>query len=127
MFIPKVKLVQAILAFTTTLVAANGCYDGGLVFSDLIGGSVDGDINDFSNKYRGSASPPNAVVTHCYPFPQSGNRLQMSLQNNQGSSQDLRYEDCTRYFGVERTACKHGSEQDHGSFHYYIYPNDGNC
>ncbi|KAK8065249.1 hypothetical protein PG997_011996 [Apiospora hydei] len=79
MFIPKVKLVQAILAFTSTLVAANGCYSHGPTFSDLIGGNVDGDIDDFCNNYRG------------------GNRLQMSLENNEGSTQDLSYEDCTRF------------------------------
>ncbi|KAK6860943.1 hypothetical protein PG995_004579 [Apiospora arundinis] len=127
MFFPKVQLAQAILAFTATLVTANGCYSKGPTFSDLLGGSVDGAITDFCNNYRGSATGPNAEVTHCYPFTQSGNRLQMSLKNNQGNEQDISYDDCTKYFGVERSACSHGSEQDHGSFHYYIDPNDGNC
>lgn len=130
MFVSNTLSLLSLLAVSAPLANALGCYSGGPTFSDLSGGSVDGAIQHFCRTYKPANFAPGQIITHCYPFPEnnSRDRVQMELKNNDGNSQQgLSYDDCVHNFSVERGACAHGSEQNHGSFFYRIDPNNGKC
>lgn len=122
-------LILGLLAAAGTTVSALGCYSNGPTFSDMRGGSVDGAISHFCNNFVPRNFGGSQTVSHCYPFPEdnSADQVQMVIKNNQGGSQGISYDECYQSFEIERGACTHGSEQNHGGFWYRIDPNNGKC
>jgi hypothetical protein len=125
MFASKALSLISLLAASTSLVNANGCYSHGPTFSD-IGGNVDATVERFCRDFIPRTLAPRQTVSTCYGFGDLYG-LEMLVQNLEGVAKGLSYEECYQSFEIERTACSHGSEQVHGSFWYRIDPNDGSC
>jgi hypothetical protein len=122
-------LYTATIILTTTLpfASANGCFSGGETYNQV------GSHSDIvharhvaCNKMSGSFNA-NQLKIHCASFSKSGNRINFSVKNNLDNSAHLTQNECLAAFTIEMNACDHGSEQDHGSFHYKDDPNAGKC
>ncbi|KAJ5939709.1 hypothetical protein N7466_002843 [Penicillium verhagenii] len=111
--------------FMANTANANGCYSGGETFSqvashDDIFNAMDSVCNGFAGTFTSGEEK-----AACSTF--SGNRINWAVKNNDGSSQTLAASDCIAAMTIEINACSHGSEQDHGDFHYIDDPNAGSC
>ncbi|KAJ5824527.1 hypothetical protein N7447_006867 [Penicillium robsamsonii] len=116
--------VSALLIVTP--VNANGCYGGGETWGDVA------DNTDIFNAMNGACASfagtfsSGQTKSVCSQFPK-GDRANWVVTNNQGDSQTLLASDCVAAMTIEINACSHGSEQQHGDFHYQNDPNAGNC
>ncbi|KAL2840393.1 hypothetical protein BJY01DRAFT_250015 [Aspergillus pseudoustus] len=115
----------------TTLIAtspasANGCYSKGETWGDVAGhDEIFNNMNSICNNFAGTFAAGQRK-TACTNFG-SGNKIDWVVENNQGDSQTLSASDCVAAMTIEINACAHGSEQQHGSFHYQDDPNGGSC
>ncbi|CAJ2507242.1 Uu.00g084280.m01.CDS01 [Anthostomella pinea] len=107
----------AALASSGGLVQVNalGCYSHGPTFSDLGPLDVDSSINNFCNSDKPGTFTFHQAVTHCYSASSSCKRMEVTLTNRNGNDVSLSAADCNHYFGTERSACSHGSEQNQRS------------
>ncbi|KAF3766914.1 hypothetical protein M406DRAFT_328028 [Cryphonectria parasitica EP155] len=100
------------------IVSANGCYSGGNTYAQY--GSAD-DLN------TARAEACNAL-TRTYCSTNGAASINFKAKSNAGSQTlTLLTDDCLAALTTEMEACAHGSEQDHGSFHYTDDPNAGAC
>ena len=110
-----------------TLVEANGCFTGGETYAQVssdpsaLASERQTACNVLAGVYEAKDSKP-----YCSNFP-SGNRINWSATNNQGSPQTLSASDCVAAMTIEMNACSTGSKQQHGPFLYVDDPNAGPC
>ena len=67
-----------------------------------------------------------SFTTTDYVSPQVLINVPRSVHVN-GVGSTLLSSDCDAALTIEINACEHGSEQDHGRFHYKADPNLGKC
>ncbi|EME82887.1 uncharacterized protein MYCFIDRAFT_211186 [Pseudocercospora fijiensis CIRAD86] len=123
--ITTLSAILAALASHPALVAANGCYSGGETWGQVAdAGTIAAARETFCNNNAGDFAA-DQTKSSCANFD-SGNSINWSVHIN-GVGTTLLSSDCVAALTIEINACEHGSEQDHGRFHYKADPNAGKC
>lgn len=107
--------------------AANGCYTGGELYSQVgtasqVNDAITTACDTLATEYLAGAS-----LTTCIDFADTGNRIDFAVSNKLDVSQTLANDDCVAAMTIEVKACSHGSVQVHGDFTFTDDPNAGPC
>ncbi|KAF7192465.1 hypothetical protein HII31_06205 [Pseudocercospora fuligena] len=118
----KSAAILATLASQSALVAANGCFTGGYTWGQVADADTIATAREtFCNNSAGIFAA-DQTKTACADNFDSGNSINWSVHVN-GVGTTLLSSDCDAALTIDFNACEHGSEQDHGSFHYKADPN----
>ncbi|KXT01940.1 hypothetical protein AC578_2561 [Pseudocercospora eumusae] len=122
----KPAAILTALASYSALVAANGCFSGGDTWGQVADADTIATARETFCRDSAGNFAADQTKTACVDNFASGNSINWSVHVN-GVGATLLSSDCDAALTIEINACEHGSEQDHGRFHYKADPNSGKC